>query len=326
MTIARTLSTAPTEPDDIGAIRVVDGTDLIQRVAADSDACWVDLTFNEDEREPYPWTQFATPTSTVLAFGDPIDPTTTDEPDNDTIVAVQRVHTGTHETHWYLARREDTSVPPDRETLRRQNGTHSVDTMPPDVLADLTDEEDEALISRWQLGSCFAEDAADWGNPYGFVWNKLGTDGNPDVTVTVYSLVKPAVTAPNPYPEAVDPSLGAAFAAVVETARGFSPQRADELQEKYERQWSGWIDRVGGRVHDALTEAGLVESGNTDPAGAWIYLDQLCGIVGGASDVATAVLARDHGLISDKDFDLLTHWWVAAGLDLPHQLTRTENR
>ncbi len=115
----------------------------------------------------------------------------------------------------------------------------------------------------------------------------------------------------------VHPDLGEAFAQVVNQARALTDAEADDLQEVYEARWNGRVDRASGRVHRALERAGYSRNGDTDPAGAWIYLDELCGIVGGAADVASAVLARDAYLISPGDFRLLTAWWVDAGLTLP---------
>lgn len=121
----------------------------------------------------------------------------------------------------------------------------------------------------------------------------------------------------SPYPAAVHPDLGAPFTFIVETARTFTPERADHLQKVYEAHWSPRVDSAGRRVHKALVKADLTANYDRDDRKAWIYLDELCGIVGGASDVAEAVLARDWYLISRRDFNTLTGWWVAAGLDLP---------
>ncbi len=115
----------------------------------------------------------------------------------------------------------------------------------------------------------------------------------------------------------VHPALGDAFAQVVNHARALTGDEADDLQEVYEDHWSNQVDRAGGRVHRALERAGLSRNYDDRADRAWRYLDELCGIVGGASDVAGAVLARDHRLINERDFGTLTAWWLAADLPLP---------
>jgi hypothetical protein len=120
------------------------------------------------------------------------------------------------------------------------------------------------------------------------------------------------------YPKTVDPGLGEAFASVVYTARGLSAVQRRQLQRRYEAEWTEAVEDAGERTHDALVEAGLSTNFDEDPAKAWIYLDELCGIVGGSADVAQAVLLRGRGLISNEDFKVLTGWWVAAGLKLPY--------
>lgn len=44
----------------------------------------------------------------------------------------------------------------------------------------------------------------------------------------------------------------------------------------------------------------------------------------GPSYVLQAVAARDHGLIPDPDFALLTGWWVEAGMTLPDPISDTD--
>src|SRR5262249_47370297 len=108
-----------------------------------------------------------------------------------------------------------------------------------------------------------------------------------------------------------------AFADVVNRARDLSPTDADRFQQVYEQHRSVRVDRARRRVHRALEAAGLSENFNDDPRGAWVYVDKLCGIVGGAADVAEAVLAPHHYLVGERDFKLLPRWWVTAGLPLP---------
>ena len=100
----------------------------------------------------------------------------------------------------------------------------------------------------------------------------------------------------------------AEFDRVVALVEDMTPDRADYYQRIYQRHWDGGIDRAGSRAYKQLRRAGRLTV-DVDDA-----LDSLCGIVGGATDVALAVLARD--LISADDYERLTRWWRAAGLPL----------
>ncbi|MEU1240019.1 hypothetical protein ABZ388_06640 [Micromonospora parva] len=98
------------------------------------------------------------------------------------------------------------------------------------------------------------------------------------------------------------------FDRVVHVVETMAPDQADHYQKTYSRHWDTGIDRAGSRAYKQLQRSGRLTA-DVDDA-----LDSLCGIVGGATDVAIAVLTRD--LISADDFEKLTRWWRAAGLPL----------
>lgn len=100
----------------------------------------------------------------------------------------------------------------------------------------------------------------------------------------------------------------AEFDRVVQIAEAMTPDRVDHYQRIYSQHWDSGINRIGRRAYKQLRNAGRATV-DVDDA-----LDSLCGIVGGATDVAIAVLARD--LITAEDFERLTRWWRAAGLPL----------
>ncbi|MEV1321938.1 hypothetical protein AB0J14_38320 [Micromonospora arborensis] len=100
----------------------------------------------------------------------------------------------------------------------------------------------------------------------------------------------------------------AEFDCVVAFAEALTPDRADHYQKIYNRHWDSGVNRAGSRAYKQLQRAGRLTV-DVDDA-----LDSLCGIVGGATDVALAVLARD--LIPAEDYERLTRWWRSAGLPL----------
>ncbi|MGC5033099.1 hypothetical protein [Micromonospora sp. DT229] len=105
----------------------------------------------------------------------------------------------------------------------------------------------------------------------------------------------------NPTPTAVPASQLAEFWRVVEIFNDLPESATNQMQKVYERQWDGGQNRIAGRALKLLAQAGRLTD-DVDYA-----LDSLCGIVGGASDVAIAILARD--LISADDYNRLTRWW-----------------
>ncbi len=170
-----TTTTNLTEPAN-GAIRVIrdrDGDTVpVQRddahPTANGRSRWLDLTCPARERTANPW--FTLGIEAMFKLGEPVDPATTQEPNDGTHVVVKRVNTKNDETNWYTVRRDDSA---------------------PSELDE--DDEDHNPDARWRLDQCYAEWDADWGDAYGnFTWAELGRDGFPHNTVTVYPLVEPA--------------------------------------------------------------------------------------------------------------------------------------
>ena len=116
-----------------------------------------------------------------------------------------------------------------------------------------------------------------------------------------------------------DDATLAAVEHIYDTVLAMGFIRRYRAQRRYEQAWAQDFARyeiAGQMVHEIGSAVGRHEqllpvAGIT----AWTAMDELCGEVGGASDVADAVL--NHDLIDPAWFDRLTRWWVQARLPLP---------
>src|SRR5687767_7142224 len=89
-------------------------------------------------------------------------------------------------------------------------------------------------------------------------------------------------------------ALSPAFAEIVLTARGWDEGRREDLQRAYETAFTAAgghdgspVKKAGEDAYNAIVAAGLVDvAEKANPARAWVYLDELSGILGGAADVA----------------------------------------
>lgn len=118
---------------------------------------------------------------------------------------------------------------------------------------------------------------------------------------------------------AADTATLAAVEQIYDTVMAMGFLRRYRAQRRYEHTWAQDFARheiAGQLVHEIGSatdrhEQLLPVAGIT----AWAAMDELCGEVGGASDVADAVL--NHDLIDPTWFDRLTRWWTDAGLPMP---------
>lgn len=121
-------------------------------------------------------------------------------------------------------------------------------------------------------------------------------------------------------------AFGSAFTQIITQALSWSPDRCGELRARYDDaryKIGDPYDEADDTVYGALLDADLAEydcdlSEDEVPAG---WVERVKGHTGnyGVGQVAWAVLARDHDLIGDDDFETLTGWWTAAGLPMPER-------
>lgn len=125
--------------------------------------------------------------------------------------------------------------------------------------------------------------------------------------------------------------FGRALPAVLAEVAGWNPQRRTEVQATFSAACADRIPKVQG----ALSRTCAATYGH--PIGQYHFggemttvrpwLDAVSAKAGeGARLVLLAVAARDHNLISEGDFELLTGWWVDAGLPLPEPITNAERQ
>lgn len=123
------------------------------------------------------------------------------------------------------------------------------------------------------------------------------------------------------YPMTPPPALGAAFAQFVAEAISRDPEILDMISDKHLETGDDYDDAYE-RVEDRLQVSDVAiwscAFGQDDvPAQAGPYIDTLRKFSVASAEVASAVLARDLGLVTEDDFETVTGWWVAAGLPLP---------
>jgi hypothetical protein len=125
-----------------------------------------------------------------------------------------------------------------------------------------------------------------------------------------------------PTPEA----LGAGFAAIVAEAASWSIERRREVNDQYDaRDYSDAYLDATERIDEALGVNGsgigiwpCTFGGKGEPDWAGPYIETVGDEISfGAGEVAAAVIARDFGLVTEANFQIVTAWWVAAGLPLP---------
>lgn|SRR5512142_270353 len=119
----------------------------------------------------------------------------------------------------------------------------------------------------------------------------------------------------------VPTELGPGFTAIVQVIASWDEQARTAAEIAYDALDFETFDPVSDRVQVALGEYGAQidtwscqtgREGEPWTAGPWLETIPAC-----TAEVASAVLARDFGLITKADFEALTNWWTAAGLSLP---------
>ncbi len=102
-----------------------------------------------------------------------------------------------------------------------------------------------------------------------------------------------------------------------------------EQRNTLDTQWGALYDRSGEQITVAAEDldeklfdhpiGGSNSCVRTSDISSWAHAAHM--VLGeGPSLVLQAVAARDHGLIPDADFALLTDWWVEAGMTLPEPI------
>lgn len=117
--------------------------------------------------------------------------------------------------------------------------------------------------------------------------------------------------------------LGEAFAAIITEALSWDEQKRNNINAIADDDLIDLTDEID-IVNFALIEADLGwsctfgDSDDDDALAALPYVTTLSDKWSeGAAAVASAVLARDLGLVSEMTFNAITGWWLAAGLTLP---------
>ena len=119
------------------------------------------------------------------------------------------------------------------------------------------------------------------------------------------------------------PVLGAAFAAVVSEALSWDGARTANVDAAFGAVVNDDdFDNASYLLGEAFEAAALGWSCQfgepNEPAEAGPYTETLADAGrSGASTVASAVLARDLGILTETNFTILTGWWIGAGLSLP---------
>lgn len=114
---------------------------------------------------------------------------------------------------------------------------------------------------------------------------------------------------------APDPERHAEFMRIVDTVRGWDIYDRERYEAVADKHWTGAQEESRTRAYAIAVSTGRIDpADDTVNSGAYL-LDILCGIVGGTSGVAVAVLVAD--LLHPTDYRTLTEWWAAAGLPLP---------
>jgi hypothetical protein len=111
--------------------------------------------------------------------------------------------------------------------------------------------------------------------------------------------------------------LGVAFSAVIAQASTWDTMYRDEVGRRYAAVGNDDdFDEASDRVAETLTEyddlgwSCRFGTGSGDEhVEAGPYIDTLYEVSGAAAEIATAVLARDLGLVTEADFQTLTAWW-----------------
>lgn len=107
----------------------------------------------------------------------------------------------------------------------------------------------------------------------------------------------------------------------------------DEQRATINTHYNALLDHSGAQVTTAAEDldeqlfehpiGGSNSCARTSDISRWAHAVHLR-VGEGPSYVLQAVAARDHGLIPDADFALLTGWWTAAGMTLPDPISDTD--